>query len=274
VTSTADLLDALPLRAASFIVTVYGDVVEPRGGLLWMGTLVEICGRVGISETRVRTAVSRLVAAGRLEGTRAGRRSYYRLTVPARREFGAAAELIFGAPPPAYGWLIAVLGEATPPPGFAPLAPGVALGPDHGRAVDAEILFAACALRGGPELRRVATRLWDLDGLAAEQSAFLARFAPLLADACLGDEASLVTRLLLVHAYRAIALRDPRLPAEALPGDWPGPDARRLFAQLYARLSPAADSHVGRTFVDLDGHLPAITPAIRRRLALLDAPAG
>jgi phenylacetic acid degradation operon negative regulatory protein len=276
VTPIADLLDALPLRAASFIVTVYGDVVEPRGGLLWMGTLVEVCGLVGISETRVRTAVSRLVAAGRLEGTRAGRRSYYRLTEPARGEFAAAADRIFRAAPPAQGWLIAVLPDGSaPPPGFGPLAPGVALGADHGRADDSEIVFAARALRGGAALRRLAARLWDLDGLAAEQAAFLARFTPLLADAeRLSDEAGLVTRLLLVHAYRAIALREPCLPTDALPADWPGADARALFARLYARLSPAADSHVGRTFVDLDGHLPAITPATRRRLALLDAAAA
>ena len=78
--ATDGLLDGERLRAASFIVTIYGDVVEPRGGLLWMGTLIEVCARAGISETRVRTAVSRLVAAGRLEGTREGRRSFYRLT--------------------------------------------------------------------------------------------------------------------------------------------------------------------------------------------------
>lgn len=57
------ILDETPLRAASFIVTIYGDVVEPRGGAIWIGNLIEICAGVGISETLVRTAVSRLVAA-------------------------------------------------------------------------------------------------------------------------------------------------------------------------------------------------------------------
>ena len=109
--TVAALVEPGELRAASFIVTLYGDVVEPRGGLLWMGTLVEVCALVGISETRVRTAVSRLVAAGRLEGTREGRRSYYRLTEAARREFAAAAALVFAPPPRPAGWLIAE-GEA------------------------------------------------------------------------------------------------------------------------------------------------------------------
>ena len=62
----AILLDDSPPRAAAFIVTIYGDVVEPRGGATWIGNLIEICAAVGISETLVRTAVSRLVSAGQL----------------------------------------------------------------------------------------------------------------------------------------------------------------------------------------------------------------
>ncbi|TXI06996.1 MAG: PaaX family transcriptional regulator, partial [Rhizobium sp.] len=73
------LLVDLPIKAASFIVTIYGDVVEPRGGVVWIGNLIEACKCVGITETLVRTAVSRLVTAGQLVGEREGRRSYYRL---------------------------------------------------------------------------------------------------------------------------------------------------------------------------------------------------
>ena len=57
------ILTGTELRSASFIVTLYGDVAVPRGGVLWTGTLIEICARVGISESLVRTAVSRLVTA-------------------------------------------------------------------------------------------------------------------------------------------------------------------------------------------------------------------
>lgn len=81
--AVAELTAWLTVTAASFIVAVYGDVVVPRGEVLWMGSLIGICARIGISENLVRTATSRLVAAGRLEGERAGRRSFYRLA-PAR----------------------------------------------------------------------------------------------------------------------------------------------------------------------------------------------
>lgn len=264
------------LRAASFIVTLYGDVAEPRGGLLWMGTVVEICARAGISETRARTAVSRLMAGGRLEGSRAGRRSYYRLTPAARAEFAAAAALIFDPPPPADRWLIAALGEGGPPAGFAPLGPGLALGPERAGAPPA--LFRAEAVggtsggaAGGAGLRALAARLWDLERPATAYAVFL--------EACPDapppgeGEAALLARLMLVHRYRAAALSDPQLPAAALPTDWPGGRARRRFVSQYLALSEAADSHVGRAFLDLDGPLPRSTAAVRARLRALQAEA-
>lgn len=90
----------LPITAGSFIVTVYGDVVVPRGEVLWIGSLIETCARIGISENLVRTAVSRMVAAGRLEGERSGRRSFYRLAPAARAEFADAARLLYARPQP------------------------------------------------------------------------------------------------------------------------------------------------------------------------------
>ena len=185
--ATDSLLDGERLRAAGFIVTLYGDVVEPRGGLLWMGTLVEVCALVGISETRVRTAVSRLVAAGRLEGTRDGRRSYYRLTEAARREFAAAAARVF-APPPrrrldrraaarrrGRGGAGARLRDARArrccsgrTPASAPGARGRPRAPTGGTA------GRRCA--ASPSER------WGLAAQAAAYAGFIARFAPLAAD--------------------------------------------------------------------------------------------
>lgn len=259
------------LGAAGFIVTIYGDVVEPRGGLLWMGSLIEICARVAISESLVRTAVSRLVAAGRLEGTREGRRSYYRLTEAAGREFAAAAARIFAPAPPPADWRFLLGEEATPEllaRGFAAIAPGVLLGPDDGGPVPG-IAFRADWRQDRDGLRALAAEHWRLDERAAALAAFVARFEPLvsaLAAAPPEPEAALLARLLLVHAWRGIALDDPRLPPEALPEAWPEPAARRLFARLYIGLSAAADSHLHAAFTRLDGQFPMETTATRRRL--------
>lgn len=265
------------LGAASFIVTIYGDVIEPRGGLLWMGTLIELCARVGISETLVRTAVSRLVAAGRLEGTRKGRRSYYRLTEAAGSEFAEAAERIFTSSPPRTAWRF-VLGQDASSDlagrGFVALAAGVLFGPDDGGPVPG-IAFRASWQQDADGLRALAAAQWRLAERAAEIEAFSARFGalePLLAAGPPDPGSALLARLLLVHAWRAIVLDDPRLPPEALPEAWPEPAARALFARLYTGLSGAADSHVEASFSGLGGRFSATTTATKRRLAGLLGP--
>jgi phenylacetic acid degradation operon negative regulatory protein len=43
-----------------------------------------------------------------------------------------------------------------------------------------------------------------------------------------------------VHEWRKFLFRDPGLPAELLPGHWPGRQAAELFEAESARLLPAA----------------------------------
>jgi phenylacetic acid degradation operon negative regulatory protein len=297
----ADYPDRLPLRAAAFIVTLYGDVVVPRGGTLWIGNVIEACAEVGISETLVRTAVSRLVAAGRLTGSKAGRRSFYSLTPAARDEFERAAEILYAGPDEAEtdDWTVVMAAgadgrtavEALARQGFGLAAPGVALRPGDTAPTTADaapgLLVFQARLTGttsGETLRDLAAAAWDLPALAAEYDGFVALFGPVAAaldDAGPGrlDGAlALAVRLLLVHAFRRTALRDPRLPATALPAEWSGRTARRLFGTVYRALSPDADDHVARRFVDGDGPVAVDAERLRRRLRNLsetgDRPIG
>jgi phenylacetic acid degradation operon negative regulatory protein len=275
------ILEENPLKAAGFIVTIYGDVVEPRGGVVWTGNLIETCAAVGISETLVRTAVSRLVAAGQLSGEREGRRSFYRLAAPARADFAAAARLLFG-PPEAVDWHFVQLTGNTPDEamqvleraGHARLGPRLAVG---ARAVPTlkqpAVIFRAEVVSGEGGLGAFAADHWNLARHAEAYRGFIGRFervAALLASGTrLGAAESLVARLVLVHQFRLVVLRDPRLPQAALPVDWPGEEARDFFKDLYLRLSPEADRHVARHFVTADGVLPEANEAIIRRLSLL-----
>ena len=79
------------------------------------------------------------------------------------------------------------------------------------------------------------------------------------------DEA-LTLRLMLVHIFRAIVLRDPDLPKELLPSDWYGGQARSLFAELYLRLSPPAELAIQEHFVDANGPLTADLSRLARRI--------
>jgi len=270
-------MEGLPLNAAAFIVTVYGDVVVPRGEVLWMGSLIEICSRVGISENLVRTATSRLVSAGRLEGERNGRRSFYRLAPSARAEFAEAAQLLYTRQAQVSSWFV-LYG-----PGISPedarrhrmgrMGNELWLCPELGENAPQAALALKVELPSEPTPLAVMAGFWDLANLEARYTAMLARFGPLAAELANGltitPEDALISRLLLVHVYRNALLRDPCLPSASLPADWHGAEARALFCELYKSLSSGADSQVERMLEGSDGPLPARTPETRARLSAL-----
>lgn len=279
--SVAQILAESPIKAAAFIVTIYGDVVEPRGGVVWIGNLIDTCAEVGISETLVRTAVSRLVSAGQLVGERDGRRSYYRLSAPARAEFAAAAQVLFG-PPEEEDWhFVHLSGPAAEEEmqmlqrsGYGRVNARLAVGPRRPPVLRSDATsFRAEAMNEGRALRSFAAEYWDLSPHRTAYEAFLGQFRP-LADLMEGGKSlasasCLTARLLLVHKFRAVVLRDPRLPAASLPAGWPGMPARQLFARFYCALSPGADRYVGERFLTASGRLASATDVTRRRLAML-----
>jgi phenylacetic acid degradation operon negative regulatory protein len=272
------LLEKVPVRAPAMIVTIYGDIVVPRGGILWMGTLIEICARLGISETLVRTAVSRLVSSGRLVGERHGRRSFYRLADAARAEFDLAARLLSTPLPAPQGWLIHYL------PGYpndevrsahlAALGGDFFIRPNHSYLPPLpKLTFEAAVTNGGDEFPALAQTMWPLESFAQDYDALIAQFSPLEeaigAGRNIASSDAVTARLLLVHAYRNILLRDPLLPADCLPVNWHGGEARDLFTRLYLALSPQADAFVGEIFQGLNAKLPESTPETASRLRSL-----
>jgi phenylacetic acid degradation operon negative regulatory protein len=259
----------LRLKAAAFIVTIYGDVVVPRGGVLWTGTLIDLCSKVGINESLVRTAVSRLVAAAQLDGERVGRRSYYRLKETAAADFRQAADLLYGPDRPAKGWQIlhdpALKPEDALRQRLGHMGGNVYIRPDRGQPLPSGVLvFHAETLTPSTAL----AGFWDLTALREGYARFLALFGGLDPVAVTGAEA-LAIRLLLVHAYRFVLLRDPRLPPEHLPSDWNAPQARALFRRLYLALSPAAESHIAKVCEGVDGMLASATAATDHRASVL-----
>ncbi len=266
-----------PLRAGSFIVTLFGDVVAPRGGEVGIRDIIAFCAPFGLSETLIRTAMSRLLAAGQVQGLRQGRRSYYALTESARAEYAAAATVIYGSPAVS-GWRFLCFPQggaaqqvaAMADPGLVALSDLFALGPARGTSPPQGAIVFRAEAEGMPEnLRMMVAQLWPLEGLEAAYESFLALSRQIVALEEPDPTEALALRVLLVHAFREIALRDPLLGPESLPAEWLGHAARREFAALYLRLSATADSVVGVQFASASGPLSRATPATRARLARL-----
>ncbi|HEX2941613.1 MAG TPA: phenylacetic acid degradation operon negative regulatory protein PaaX [Rhodopila sp.] len=252
-------LRGAPSRTWSLIITLYGDAIVPRGGSVWLGTLLAFFRALDIGDGVVRTAMSRLAADGWLERNRVGRNSFYRLAAKGEVEFAEATRRIYSAslaPWPGHFRLLlpdgtdrAVLEKA----GCGSIAPGVFLAAHETQADGLQLTVQGDAAT----LQAVAARAWPLTGLADQYAGFVASFTPLhdflnAGGTCDPLEA-LAARVLLIHQYRRIVLRDPRLPDAVLPEDWPGRAARVLCARVYRALLPASETWLDANAVDESG---------------------
>ena len=283
-----------PSRTWSIVVTVFGDAVAPRGGSFWLGSLLGIFQAMEIPGGVVRTAMSRLAADDWLQRSRVGRNSFYQLTDNGRARFAAAAERIYGEPPTDWdGRFNLVLLDAgtdrdtvrgaLESSGFGSIAPGVLIAPLSTPVPDeAASLLRLQGCADLPTGRRLAERAWTLTDTAEAYRRFLHAFEPLwqwiAANGRLSDLDALVARILLVHEYRRVVLRDPLLPPALLPADWPGTGARRLASKIYQALLPGSERWLDQNGRSEDGPLPAPSSDLRRRFGTASgkpkAPAG
>jgi phenylacetic acid degradation operon negative regulatory protein len=237
-----------PLRVWSLIVTIFGDAVMREGSLpdppaLPTSSLQAILGLLGVDANPMRASLSRLVAAGTLIRGKEGRNTFYRLAPAASREFSLAAGRIYGRtlPTPTGGFRLAAIHRVTDragaravmsASGWRFLGPGSALRPvhagDEGAWAVPQGAIAAVA-ETGPDLTAAVRDLWSIADLDRGYRRFLSLFSDteLSSHATVEDSAAL--RILLVHHYRRLVLKDPFLPVAVLPRDWPGGPARDLF---------------------------------------------
>ena len=274
-----------PSRTGSLIITFYGDAILPRGGSVWLGTLLKFLEMLEIDGGVVRTAVSRLAADGWLEREKVGRKSYYRLAARGEQRFRNAVAHVYAPHPPAssgeFDLLLirngadrdsarAALSEA----GFGNPTPGVWVAP-AGLATPAA---ASDAIRlrvsaDAAEGRRLVDASWALDRTADGYRKFLKGFMPLavaLEDAVLDPADALLARVLMIHHYRRVILHDPLLPEHLLPPDWPAARARGLCGRLYKALLPASERWLDDNGESRSGALPPPDGELQARLATSD----
>ncbi|MFC4174931.1 PaaX family transcriptional regulator C-terminal domain-containing protein [Microvirga sp. GCM10011540] len=275
-----------PIRAGSLIVTVFGDAVVPRGGVLSLTSLHEIMRAFRISDTLVRTALSRLVSDGWFERWKVGRNSYYQLTSQGRGAFAQATQRIYADPPQDWrgGFDLVLLENAqdrqTAKAKLSEAGYG-ALGPD--------LFIAAAAATGGegaflrlaatpadlPTARRLVERAWPLEEIESRYTRFTNIYSGTLkalqSGAPFTDLDALLVRILLIHDYRRAVLKDPLLPPPLLPEPWAGTAARALCGTIYKTLLPAAERWIDAHAQNDEGALPEADGGFRQRFAAFPA---
>jgi phenylacetic acid degradation operon negative regulatory protein len=255
----------------------------PRGGSVWLGTLLEFFQYLDIGSGVVRTAMSRLASDGWLERNKVGRNSFYRLAEQGRQTFDTATRHIYDPPPSDWTGRFELLlignGEdrdasrdALKNAGFGSPLPGVWVAPS-GVPIPEE---AAGAIRlevsaEDDSGRRLLRESWPLERTADAYQKFMKTFEPLRGRigrrASLGEADAFTARILLIHHYRRVVLRDPLLPTALLPRDWPGSAARTLCGEIYRGLLPASEQWLDRHASNEDGVLPKAEEELARRFA-------
>lgn len=304
ITSIQDRLEAFRkqnrVQAGSLIISVFGDAVVPRGGRIWLGSLIRLLAPLGLNERLVRTTVFRLARDEWLDSEPCGRRTDYLLTPSGQQRIEEASRRIYASTAQAWDrrWrLIVTVGELAAKDrerlrralfwqGFGTLNGDCFVHPS------AELISAFDALAGEglgellPKLKpliaadaalgvaasdaELVDAAWNLERLAATYREFVARYQPALVQLRDGpgesdDERAFLLRVLLIHDYRRLLLRDPGLPDVLLASDWPGQQARLLCRELYRRLLAPSERHLDAHFQLADGHTPEASSRLLER---------
>ncbi|WP_410573110.1 PaaX family transcriptional regulator C-terminal domain-containing protein [Amycolatopsis sp. cmx-4-61] len=254
------------VRPEALLLTVFGDHVLDRGVAVSTGGVIAALDRLGVGEHATRATLSRMVRRDLLHTVRRGRQAFLGLTghgtavlrdgqrrldgdVVDRHWDGRWTLLTFSVPETRradryalrtrLGWF-----------GFGPLRSGLwvsASAADIAPALaELDLLDHAEVFRAEPYLwtdpARIAREAWDLPGIAAGYEQFLRRWGG-GTGAGLGDD--LCCRIRLGAEWLLLIRRDPVLPPELLPPDWPGTRAAALFRALRQRWTGPAEELAG-----------------------------
>lgn len=289
------------MQAGSLIVSVFGDAIYPRGGVIWLGCLIRLLEPLALNDRLVRTAIFRLVKEEWLESQTFGRRTDYGLSTTGRRRIEEASQLIYGGARLKWDeqWRIILTNTDQSPKsraavrkalywqGFGEWNSHTFLHPsaDLGLVIDAlnaqglghdtsewvtmmSRLMPTAASLNNPQ---VVEKAWDLNHLAQAYLAFLKQYADmdLAIEEKVAPEEAFLIRVLLVHDFRRLLLRDPMLPSTLLPANWPGMKARLLFNHLYLKLHQRSEIHLDQHLLTADESTPRRGTAASQRLAAM-----
>jgi phenylacetic acid degradation operon negative regulatory protein len=237
---------------------------------VWSGGLVILLEELGFTNGAARVALTRVVNRGLIDRVRQGRLVHYRITPRAERVLAEGDVRIFSLGHPrddASCWTFlwhqipedrrlerGRLGRRLRFLGFGSLQDSVWVSPHDHEAEVVELLdeldvagYASVVLAPSASargLRVVASRAWDLRGLADRYAAFTAEFGGYVG-ACerLTDGQGFLVRTRLIQLFRVFPFLDPELPEDLAPLAAERERAVATFDALWGALARGAKRH-------------------------------
>ncbi len=252
-----------------------------------LASLLEFMALLEIEGNAVRTALSRLVKDGVLERQKHGRHTSYRLVKQEEERFARASKKIYadGAGQWNGEFDLLLLPEAAATSklgnrirsdfrqtGFGSPMQGVFIRP----AGDA--LLPKAVTQHNPVCFRAKTvdeepvgmmvqKSWQLDALNKEYGELLRYFSSIASETVLhaSNEEALGLRVLLIHLWRRLILKDVDLPADLKGEGWQGEIARARIAQLYGLVLSKSETCLDSFEATPGNALPTPTDDLRSR---------
>ncbi|TDK43831.1 PaaX family transcriptional regulator C-terminal domain-containing protein [Antarcticimicrobium luteum] len=248
------LTDPQNQRVWSIIISLFGDLAQRPGDRLSGSALSRIIMPMGIKPEAIRVALHRLRKDGWIDSARSGRASEHFLTGFGRARSAEVTPRIYTrAPDTPADWHLLIaedgpgqsaLDEMLLTAEYFSLARNVALGAGAAPETAAELMTFDVRAYAVPDWVRARACPEDLAENCRSLIDALERAATLLPpEGQITPVQTATLRMLIVHRWRRVVLRQPDLPAEFFPPDWPGPACRAAVFRLLDRLPrPALDA--------------------------------
>ncbi|TQN42281.1 PaaX family transcriptional regulator [Blastococcus colisei] len=265
------------MKPRSVVFDLFGDHLRYHGGAARTQVLVDLLEVFGVGEPTARIVLARMRKEGWFDTHREGRQVVHTLSDKAWRLLDEGRTRIFerGHQPWDGQWRMVIYAVSEQDRaererlrrtlswlGFGPLATATWISPhealdDVERALSgtsARLDLLTCRSRDRATDLDMVDRAWDLKTLGRDYQDLVARLEalpPVAELVAMSGPDALRRRIELVADYRHFPFRDPDLPADLLPADWPGGRAHELFIVAHEALSAPADAHVAAV---LDRH--------------------
>jgi phenylacetic acid degradation operon negative regulatory protein len=257
---TEDQSDA---TAQSLMLTFLGDYLFDGDHCVFSGSVIDVLGRLGVSEHATRSTLTRMVNRGLLNRQKHGRRMYFGLTertVEILRD-GHTRIWRTGAVNDDWDGTWTLLGFSLPEAwqrqrhdlrsklvwaGFGPLQGGLWIAPGHVQVDDivaslglaAHVRVFRATVDEPTDVAQLVADAYDLIPIVTGYRSFLDRWV----DAEPYADDPLAAHLSIVTEWLRVIRKDPRLPVRHLPETWPAIAAQKLFHDIEGRLAgPAAE---------------------------------
>lgn len=258
-------------KPRALILDLFGGYLRYAGGEVRLADITELLAVFDVEPATVRVNLSRLRKEGWFTTRRVGRETVYALTPHLLEILDEGRARIFRRRDEDWAgrWTMAIyqvpesdravreqLRKKLAWHGFGQLSPSTWLSPHDLMSEVREIAAAHPSAKvdalscGTGDLRvdrELAARCWDLEELGADYRLFIRTYSALndeVRNARSDGREALVDRMRIIGDFRRFPFRDPYLPRELQPEEWPSGEAYRLFGAVHRQLGPAASAFV------------------------------